>query len=447
MAEPAPCAPEDYGLSILEFCFEADPILEGMVLALFPIYGFFLVALTGKKWRSLIRSWLYGATWSRAYAGLLEDLLARLEHFFGPPRGWRAFELCFALAMLYTIAYLLLQYALQQAVPSLAIPIVAMAGAGGVVVVFLFRRVKQRYSRARQGAARRERLWLHLVEQATYCVLGLYTYFAATVAAVVVGVVATGVIDTSLAAIVAAVVVVVVGAGAGAGTGTLVGAATVAAVHILRIRSIDASEFAVTISVLIFGIPLLNALFDWASWWASRWLMTRLREDALREGVLRRLGAVLAHVAADFTLALACLFGLAIVIANVAFGVGFPEVWADYYGAAKTAPFSAYGSAMTVMLISTIVPTTMHLFFAVFALGVLRPPFATRTAFWLKEDQFGDEKGTQMLAALYLTACAGFALMVLWGAGRLAIMGLNGLVDGADIWHLIFETADRFVIF
>ena len=454
MAESAPCEPEGPGVNILEFCFQADPVSEGIVLLLFPIYGFFLVALTGKKWRALIRSWLYGATWSRAYAGLLDDLLARLDHFFGPPRGWRAFELCFALAMLYTIAYLLLHYALRQAVPSLAIPIVATAGAGGVVLVFLFRRVKQRYSRTRQGAARRERLWLHLMEQATYCVLGLWTYFAATAAAIVVGVLTTGAIDISLAAVVAAVVVVVVGAGAGAGTGTLVSAATVAAVHILRIRSIDASElntaaveFAVTISILIFGIPLLNALFDWPSWWASRWLMTRLREDALREGVFRRLGAVLAHVAADFTLALACLFGLSIVIANVAFGVGFPEVWADYYVAAKTAPFSGYGSAMTVMLISTLVPTAMHLFFAVFALAVLRPPFATHTAFWLKEDKFGDEKGTQMLVALYLTVCAGFALMVLWGAGRLAIMGLNGLVGGADIWHLIFETADRFVIF
>ena len=36
--------------------------------------------------------------------------------------------------------------------------------------------------------------------------------------------------------------------------------------------------------------------------------------------------------------------------------------------------------------------------------------------------------------------------MVLWGAGRLAIIGLNGLMGGAGIWRLIFETADRFVI-
>ena len=102
---------------------------------------------------------------------------------------------------------------------------------------------------------------------------------------------------------------------------------------------------------------------------------------------------------------------------------------------------------MTVMLVSTLVPTAMHLFFVVFALAVLRPPFATRTAFWLEKDQFGGEKGTQMLVALYLTACAGFALVVLWGAGRLVIMGLNGLVGGTGIWYLIFETADHFVIF
>ena len=84
MAESTPCGPGAPGVGILGFCFQADPVLEGVLLALIPIYGFFLAALTGKKWRALIRSWLYGSTWSRAYAGLLENLLARLERFFGP---------------------------------------------------------------------------------------------------------------------------------------------------------------------------------------------------------------------------------------------------------------------------------------------------------------------------------------------------------------------------
>ena len=455
MAESVPCTPGGPGVSILEFCFQADPILEGAVLVLVPIYGFFLVALTGKKWRALIRNWLYDSTWSRAYAGLLEDLLAKLDRFFGPPRGWRAFELCFALAMLYAIAYLLLQYVLRQADPILVLPIVAMA-CTGVVLVFLFIRVRQRCVAARQRAAWRQRLWSHLTEQGTYCVLAVCTYFAASVVTdlVVVFVFTKGGIPTSIVAVGVIVGVVVAAAGASAGAGTFSGVAAVATAHIVDLASPagipingDAVEFAVVVSVLIFGVPLLNALFDWPSWWVSRWLMVRLREDALRRGVFRRLGAVLAHIAADFVLALACLFGLAIVIANIAFGVGLPTVWEDVYGAAKSAPFSGYGSAMTVMLVSTLIPTAIHLFFAVFALAVLRPPFATRTAFWMKEDQFGREKGTQALVALYLTACVGFALLVLWGAGRLTIMGLNGLVGRDGIWRLIFESADRFVIF
>ena len=444
MTESLPCAPGGPGVDILDFCFQADTVLEGIVIALVPIFGFFMNALTGKKWRALIRSWLYDATWSRAYADLLDGLLARLERFFGPPHGWRAFELCFGLAVLYSIAYLLLQYVLRQAVPVLAILAVAMACAVGVVLVFLFRRVKKWHARARKVAARGRCLWLHLTEQGAYFVLGSYTCLAAI--AVAIAIVTEGGIPTQLVRL----TVVIVGTIASAIAGTIVGAFAFAATPIYIGRLIHtyapANELEVTVLVMVFSIPLLNGLFDWSSWWASRWLMARLREDALQVGVFRRLGAVLAHVVADLTIALACLFGLAIVIANVAFGVGLPAVW-DVYGAAKTAPFSGYGSAMTVMLVSTLVPTAMHLFFAVFALAVLRPPFATRTAFWLEEDQFAGEKGTQMLVALYLTACAGFALVVLWGAGRLVIMGLNGLVGGTGIWYLIFETADHFVIF
>ena len=323
MTESLPCAPGGPGVDILDFCFQADTVLEGIVIALVPIFGFFMNALTGKKWRALIRSWLYDATWSRAYGDLLDGLLARLERFFGPPHGWRAFELCFGLAVLYSIAYLLLQYVLRQAVPVLAILAVAMACAVGVVLVFLFRRVKKWHARARKVAARGRCLWLHLTEQGAYFVLGSYTCLAAI--AVAIAIVTEGGIPTQLVRL----TVVIVGTIASAIAGTIVGAFAFAATPIYIGRLIHtyapANEFEVTVLVMVFSIPLLNGLFDWSSWWASRWLMARLREDALQVGVFRRLGAVLAHVVADLTIALACLFGLAIVIANVAFGVAFPR--------------------------------------------------------------------------------------------------------------------------
>ena len=73
--------------------------------------------------------------------------------------------------------------------------------------------------------------------------------------------------------------------------------------------------------MLFFGIPIINALFDWPSWWVSRWLMARLRDDALRPRLQRRIGALALHLLLDGALALACLFGLAIIIANLAHGI------------------------------------------------------------------------------------------------------------------------------
>ena len=240
MAESAPCAPEDYGVSILEFCFEADPILEGIVLALFPIYGFFLVALTGKN------------------GALSSGVGSTVRHGAAPMPAFLKISspgssISSAPARLACVRTVLRP---GDAVHH-RISVIAVRPAAGPCQAWRSRSSRWRARAVSSSfplppgetailagaprAARRERLWLHLVEQATYCVLGLCTYFAATVAAVVVGVVATGVIDTSLAAIVAAVVVgvvatgvidtslaaivaavvvVVVGAGAGAGTGT-----------------------------------------------------------------------------------------------------------------------------------------------------------------------------------------------------------------------------------
>ena len=102
---------------------------------------------------------------------------------------------------------------------------------------------------------------------------------------------------------------------------------------------------------------------------------------------------------------------------------------------------------MTVMLLSTLVPTVIHLFFALFALAVIRPPYAARVAYHIQEDQHGAEPGSWALVALYLSASAAFALLTLWAFGRLAIIGLDAMAGPQGIWVAIFETADLFIVF
>ena len=90
-------------------CLEAGDIGLGAIIALAPIlFGFWMKLLGGETWRIRVGLWLYDASWSSAYAGLLQRLLVRLRWFFGRPWSRRAFDMCFRLAVVYALAYLYL---------------------------------------------------------------------------------------------------------------------------------------------------------------------------------------------------------------------------------------------------------------------------------------------------------------------------------------------------
>ncbi len=184
--------------------------------------------------------------------------------------------------------------------------------------------------------------------------------------------------------------------------------------------------------------------------------MSRLRADATLQGFIRRASAVLVHLTLDGVLAIACLFGLAVVLNNYAHATDIPSFWNTSLSVAKEAPFSAEGSAMTVMLLSTLVPTALHLFFALFALAVIRPPFRDQIAGWLEEHHGGGEWGNRAIVSAYLTFWMVFALAVLWSAAVVVLRGLDWLwvsigwgleTDAYPFWASIFRAAEAFVIF
>jgi len=426
-AAPTALSPTGTPVGLLGFGLSIDPVFDSILLSLPVLFGVILVFLSGPKWRAEIRRWLYGAVWSTAYAGLLDGLLARLGRFFGPALGWRALDRCFALAMIYSIAFSMFQILHSGAwAPPVVLTIMATTG---VATFVAFRRLKQWHGRAREGAARPRRIVLHVREHVLYA--------------------------GALLAILSAVVGAVAGTGsvamAGAGAGAVAGALAVAGAVAAAVAGAVAVAVAVTVpaavagaaSLAFFAIPAINALFDWPSWAASRWLMARLVGDASRPRATGRALAILGHVAADLALGVLCLFGLAIAIAGLAHAVGLPGIWEEYRTAQDT-PFSGFGAAMTVMLASTLLPTAIHLGFAVFALAVVRPPFASRVAFLAQEDEHGrgEEKGTHLIVALYLVACAGVAMLTLWAAGRLLLMALDAVSPDHAFWRSIFRVAD-----
>lgn len=165
------------------------------------------------------------------------------------------------------------------------------------------------------------------------------------------------------------------------GTGSLVMAITAVAAFTVIVgfmvvvggpfRAVGAVYFS-----LVILAPLLNASLDTVSWyWTRRYLRDLFPETGPRRiGVLRAID----HLARDFALAVLFLVILAIALAGVfalwsevlrLSGVlnGFP--WRDYLKAAQEGPFGE-GVGITLMLITTLIPTFLHFFATIMALAL-----------------------------------------------------------------------------
>jgi len=217
-----------------------------------------------------------------------------------------------------------------------------------------------------------------------------------------------------------AIAVVVAGAAAGAGAGAAAG--------------------AVAISFLI-GLPIINAALDWPSWAASRWLMRRLRYDAERGGAWP---AIILHVAVDIVLAVFFLATLTAVLAIAVQLLDDASVadWrsTEFFKNAERDPWGD-GLFLTAMLLSTLVPTTIHVAAAFGALIVVPPPLRRLPMRFLEDTH--PSLLERWVTAGYLTAWVMLALAaasaVLYGI----VYGLS--YHGQTLWTLIFTLADHLV--
>ncbi|MEM6744499.1 MAG: hypothetical protein AAF676_12300, partial [Pseudomonadota bacterium] len=224
----------------------------------------------------------------------------------------------------------------------------------------------------------------------------------------------------------------------------LLGIALFAAAGVVAVGAGAFATAAIGALAAVAALPALNAAFDLPSLAASRWLIGRLERDARLAHPAARAGALLAHAAVDIALACLCLFGLTAALAAILDAMG-SEPFFEIYAAAADAPWQGMGLVMTVMLASTLLPTALHLFLAVFALAALRPPFAARVAFLAQEPEQGGEAAepaSRLLVALYLTAFAGAALLAIW-AGAHGLLAMVAAASGPEGgWHALFDLVD-----
>ena len=122
---------------------------------------------------------------------------------------------------------------------------------------------------------------------------------------------------------------------------------------------------ATIIILLYFILPFTNGLVDWGSWWVSRFLFEKMRGDT-------KLSALLLHMLVDAIFAVGFLVLIVLLLTfwivqlnKLMVHLGLQTVpWLTYAEAAAQSPFGQ-GFFVTSMLLSTLLPTLLHLFCAI----------------------------------------------------------------------------------
>ena len=177
-------------------------------------------------------------------------------------------------------------------------------------------------------------------------------------------------------------------------------------------------------------LPAINAIFDWLSWAFTRYFLEKAK--ATQSG-LGKLLVLAGHVVADFIAALLCLAGLAFTMGLALEGMnwGFVKLswpqfdWTQQLYIAVHQPLTA-GLAVTGMLLSTLVPTFIHLVVGLWGVFAVSTPDIKAAAAKISDNMStGDRQSVAhtllwhrdfKLAPAIIATCAimGLPLLAIW---------------------------------
>jgi hypothetical protein len=185
-------------------------------------------------------------------------------------------------------------------------------------------------------------------------------------------------------------------------------------------------------------LPALNSVFDFLSWGASRYLL----HDVAHED--RSISRTASHIVIEFALGLLLLYSLAFFIPFIiqlfnlfAARWGRPSIeWSAYAREALHAPWTS-GLMVTVMLLSTLIPTAGHFFLATVSLVIRVAPYREWVAMLLNDPEPSNLHKT--IAASWLTGYIVFAFAVLLGTTVLLWHCFNAFAF--DIGLSLYEVA------
>lgn len=211
---------------------------------------------------------------------------------------------------------------------------------------------------------------------------------------------------------------------------TLAGNSAFASASLLVIYLSWSGRYTYSLLLAFFYIflPLINTLLDWLSWWVSRFFMERTAVEQVSVRV------IVLDVVLDFVVAV--LFMLALVLLLPAGAMGLDALyaqtvdantglapqtnWQEYAVWARDEPWGK-GIMVTLMLVTTLIPTLLHIFLGLVAFYIHAFKGQALAAFLIQANP--EDNIANMQASLWVfgyTILAGLSMWLLW-------LGLNQL--------------------
>lgn len=358
--------------------------------------------LDDRKDRERIRLMLEDKTTAfQRYQSILKTFGNRADLWFGPAISLKAFDRCLLLAFSYPIVLFVLAWLVGMPGTIGAIELLPefefWERLGTVVIVasvyigqyyYYKTEIPKKFSDRitnlffkNMAEAKGKVLWSDKVVESIAVVI------------VVAGSVSFVVIGVSFGSVFVVGAVAIAVFGIGVVVGVVVGVVAVAfAVAGAVAFGFNGSDAAGVVIVFVFYciLPIVNAVIDFCSWGFTRWLLSIA--DHGEEG-WRGFCRVLLAVLADLVFAVLCLLGLTAIAALTleafnlfAASFGWPEFdWRSQISLARAYPFTL-GLFVTGMLVSTLLPTIIHLTLGLGHAFTVWTPSAKKTSALISDD-------------------------------------------------------------
>jgi len=347
--------------------------------------------LAGLDSREHLRQRLGGAGPFGRYRLAIRDLNGWLDAWFGPSSSGQALERCIAIAFVYPavlfVVTLIVAGAVrgQIAVYEIGIFLVVTAAAAylahrGFRVLY---RVGTNFWRFVGGDPDLIRLIARVVLGAVAVIIAFAIAFV--IASTVAGAFAEA--GTIVLAIIAAFALAFALAGVLAAAGTAAAMAVLLALTVAALAF--AGKFAFLLLLFFVLLPMVNALLDWLSWIVTRFFLRRVAQvTSSWQGA----GLLVLELSADLAAAFVLFLGLVVLLPNgievinailsLAGRTAFD--WRDVVLRANAAPLSE-GLFVIGMLITTLVPTFIHLTRGLAGIATAWTPGAAEVVAGLRE--------------------------------------------------------------